>query len=389
MNNNLEKNAIQEKNIGEEFKVCIAETLAEKKAIYQFRYKVYVEEMAKYKLNLMHHDRELSDAMDEWGILIYVKKNQEVIGTVRINIGKMSDFPEEVAAELSMEEFDNYYAGKESYKVATVMKLMVALEYRSSSVLYLMLSKFYEIYSEKGVQFSFGAGNLHLLRLYEKMGYHRYSKNFTDFGYGLLSPLVMLTDDLNHFRTIRSPFLRLARKKAVVNLQDVEWFHEKFTKNSNIVNSQLITADELWSILTDRLHRLPTEAIEILQDLSTEEAKLFLHSCSSIVQCAPGEVITVQGDVSYSHYILLSGSLKSLTFQNPVKEYTIPGQHFGANGLTEHNNHIEEIVTMTQSEILILTSYAFPKFSNANLDIAHKIIRKMIKMSRNEIVHLK
>lgn len=389
-NNNLEKITSKEKTTGEGFQICIANTLAEKKAIYQFRYKVYVEEMEKHKLKLTHRDKELSDEMDEWGIQIYAKNGEALVGAVRINIGKMIDFPKVIVKELSMEDFDEYYASTNSeYQVATVMKLMVDLEYRSSSVLYLLMSKFYEIYSKTGVQFSFGAGNLHLLRLYEKMGYHRYGKNFTDFGYGLLSPLVMLTDDLQHFRTIRSPFFRKARNKAKINTQDVEWFHEKYTKKLNIVNSQLVTAEELWSMLCERLHGLPTEVIEILQDLSIEEAKLFLHSCSSIVQCAPGEVITIQGDVSYSYNILLSGSLKSLTFINPIREFKIPGQYFGANGLTGHNKHTEEIVTTTQSEILVLTGFAFPRFSNANLDIAHKVIKKIITMSRNKVFHLK
>lgn len=389
-NNHLEKITEEEKAIGAEFKICIATTLAEKKAIYQFRYKIYIEEMSKYKLKLTHRDRELSDEMDEWGILIYVKNGKEVVGTARINIGKIADFPEVVIENLGMNDFYEYCASTNSdYQVAYVSKLMVALEYRSSSVLYLIMSKVYEIYSKAGVQFAFAACNLHLLRFYEKMGYHRYGENFTDFGYGLLSPIIMLPNDLQYFRKIRSPFFRIARKKANIDSQELEWFHEKFTNQLNIVNSQLVTADELWSILCEHLHGVPTEVIKLLQDLSIEEAKLFLHSCGSIVQCAPGEIITVQGDVSYSYNILLSGSLKSLTFQNPVREYTIPGQYFGANGLTEHNKHTEEIVTTTQSEILVLTGFAFPKFSHANLDIAHKIIKKMITMSRNTVFHLK
>lgn len=388
-NNDLEKITEEEKTIGEEFKICIATTLAEKKAIYQFRYKIYVEEMSKYRLDLTHHDKELADEMDEWAILIYVKNAKEVIGTARMNIGKMSDFSEAVIENLSMKGFHEYYDNNGDYQVAFVTKLMVALEYRSSSVLYLIMSKVYEFYSKKGVQFAFGACNLYLLHFYEKMGYHRYGKNFTDFGYGLLSPIIMLTNDLKHFRKIRSPFFRIARNKAKINSQEIEWFHENFTKKLNLVNSQLVTAEELWSILCERLHGLPTEVIEILQDLSIEEAKLFLHSCSSIVQCAPEEIITVQGDVSYSYNILLSGRLKSLTFINPIKEYKIPGQYFGANGLTEHNKHTEDIVTTTQSEILVLTGFAFPKFSNANLDIAHKIVKKIITMSRNKVFHLK
>lgn len=346
--------------------------------------------MSKYKLNLVNENKEITDGLDEGAILIYIKNDKDIVGTARMNIGKISDFPEQVIENLGMNDFYEYCVSANSdYQVAFVSKLIVAAEYRSSSVFYLILIKFYEIYSRTGVQFFFAACNLYLLRFYEKMGFHQYGRNFEDFGYGLLSSIVVLSDDMKHFRAIRSPLFRIARKKTVINSQDVEWFYERFTKKLSIVNSQLVTADELWAILCERLHALPTEVIEILQDLSIEEAKLFLHACSSIVQCAPGEAITVQGDVSYSHNILLSGSLKSLTFINPTKEYHIPGQYFGANGLTEHHKHLEEIVTTTQSEILVLTGFTFPKFSKANLDIAHKIIKKMITMTRKPVFHLK
>ncbi|WP_110954943.1 cyclic nucleotide-binding domain-containing protein [Anaerosinus massiliensis] len=388
-NQNLKKVLTKKKSTEENFQVCIANTLEEKKAIYQFRYEVYVEEMLKYKLKLVHQDKELADEMDEWGVLIYVKNGEEVIGTARINIGKISDFPKAIVEQLSLKEFQEYCDNNADYQFATVTKLMVGFNYRSSSALYLMMSKGYELYMQKGVQFSFGGGNCHLLRLYEKMGYHRYGKNFEDFGYGLLSPIVMLTNDLNHFRTIRSPFFRIAKKKANGNSAEINWFHEKFTKRLGIVNSQLIKPDELWSILCQRFNALPIEVIEILRDLSVEEAKIFLHACSSIVQCAPGELITTQGDVSYSHYVLLSGSLKSLTFENPIREYTVPGQYFGANGLTGHNKHTEDIVTTSQAEILVLTGFAFPRFSNANLDIAHKIIKRSIALSRNTMIRFK
>jgi CRP-like cAMP-binding protein len=72
---------------------------------------------------------------------------------------------------------------------------------------------------------------------------------------------------------------------------------------------------------------------------------------------------------------MLTGKLRSLTFLSPVKEYSRPEQHFGADGLTEHGVHTEDIAAVDTSEILILSSMAFRKFSYAHFEIAHKIIR--------------
>lgn len=50
-----------------------------------------------------------------------------------------------------------------------------------------------------------------------------------------------------------------------------------------------------------------------------------------------------------------------MTFRNPAKYY-LPGQHFGANGLTGHNVHREDIVAASVTEVLVLSvlSQSFP-----------------------------
>ncbi|MDR3542870.1 MAG: hypothetical protein P4L69_18185, partial [Desulfosporosinus sp.] len=112
------------------------------------------------------------------------------------------------------------------------------------------------------------------------------------------------------------------------------------------------------------------------------EAKKLLHCCGSLVPCDPGNILTNQGDVSYTYNILLSGKLKSMTFIKPEKEYTVPGQPFGANGLTEHNKHLEDIATIDSLEILILSGLAFQRFCHTNPEIAHKVIRRMRSMTK-------
>jgi len=239
------------------------------------------------------------------------------------------------------------------------------------------------------VQFAFGGCNFHLLRLYEQIGFHRYSKNFVDPGYGLLAPIVLAIDDIQHLRLVRSPFWRIARKREALSTQAVERFHAMFLKHSTIINSQIATEEELWSILCKYLDYPPTEAITIMGNLSVAEAKKFLHCCSIFIQCNAGDIITNQSDVSYSHNILLSGRLKSLTFHHPVKEYTLPGQHFGANGLTERTKQTEDIAAIDFSEILIFSGMAFQKFFNSYPDIGHKIIQNMIHLTRIKSASIK
>jgi predicted GNAT family N-acyltransferase len=363
-------------------KIGTAITLEEKYEIYRFRYKTYVEEMSKNIMDADNTNKQLYDELDEWGILLYAKIGTEVIATERINIGTLADFPQSVIKNLYLDAFQNCYIEGGDHKFAYITKVMIAPAHRGSSVLYLLMAACYEICCHNQIQFGYGICNLHLLRLYEQMGWHRYTKNFNYPGYGLQVPIVLLADDIQHLRKVRSPLLRMARKRGEVNTQSVEWFRTKFEKHARIINSQLITEEDLWSILCEDLNCLPTESIALLRELTEAEAKKFLHSCSSLVHCDTGDIITTQGDISYSYNILISGKLRSLTFQHPIKEYTLPGQAFGVNGLTEHNKNTEDIAAITSTQILVLSGMAFPRFFHSQPDIAHKIVQTMRSLTK-------
>lgn len=369
--------------------IAIATTSKEKESIFHFRYQIYIEEMSKNTFDADHKNRLLYDELDKWSLLLYASAGTKIIGTARINTGTLDNFPKSVVDYLSLTAFQDFPRETTDCKLAFLTKLMVAPTYRGTPVLYLLIAKCYEFLCNQQIQFGFGICNLHLPRLYEQMGFHRYTQNYYFPGYGLQIPLVIPIDDIQHFRNVRSPFYRIARKRSNINNQAVEWFHNKFTKHSAIINSQLISEENLWSILCDRLHRSPQEVVTLLGALSDAEAKKFLHSCSSYIQCHTGDLITTQGEISYTYNLLISGALKSQTFQKPAKEYTLPGQPFGANGLTAQNRHTEDIVATKPSDILVLSGMAFQRFFHAYPEIAHKIVYHLTQLARNRLSHKK
>ncbi len=358
----------------------VAQTNAEKEAVYNFRYNVYVEEMDKHRIDADLNHKMISDLFDDWAINIYAEKSGKIVGVNRLNIAPANKFPKDIIHTLDLKRFIQLGGLEENENITLMTKLMVDKAFRNSPLLYLLMKKSYELFAEYDIQFGFGGCNLHLLRLYEQMGLHRYAENFIDGGYGLLFPIVMLADDVDHFRRVRSPLYRLARKRTNKNLDKVTWFHETFQNNSNIMNSQIISADALWDFLCRTLKASPTNILPILDGLSVEEAKIFVHSCGIIIQCQPNNLLTLQGEVSYSHTILLSGKLQSKTIIKPQKHY-LPGDYFGANGLTEQNKHIEDIVAIAPSQILVLTGLGFQRFSNSNFEIAHKIVKNCRQIS--------
>ena len=352
--------------------IAVATTLEEKLKIYHLRYQIYAEEMHKRFPNMDHLNQLLYDELDDWGILLYAKSGSDIIGTLRINIGEATDFSPFWVQALSLRRFTQF---NNTQKFAYTSKFMVLPAYRNSTVPYLLSSKSYEIYCKHQVSFSFGVCNFHLIRLYEQFGFQRFGRNFVDEGYGLLTPYVLLVDDIEHLQTVRSPFFRQARKRTHLNTQAKKWFYAEFTETSGIINSQLVRPESLWKALSIRLKSSPTQVIPILQGLSDTDAMKFIYCCGVIVQCHSGDPITFEEDTSYALNILISGILEAKKQSMPDSRPILPGQPIGLNGLVDHPPHTDGTIAVTDAEILVLSSLAFPKFCNSYPNIADQIMQ--------------
>lgn len=355
--------------------IGLATTAEEKMEIYRFRYRIYAEEMSKSFPNMDHTNKLLYDELDDWALIVYAKAGSEIIGTLRVNIGQINDFPSFWLQVLSLKKFSEFTNDNQQF--AYTSKFMVSPAYRNSTVSYLLAAESYQLYCQHQVQFSFGVCNFHLLRLYEQFGFRRFGQNFIDDGYGLLAPYVLLVDDIAHLRAVRSPFYRTARKRSSLNRHVVQWFYEEFEANSKTLNSQLVSQEELWEFLSTQFGTSPNQALPILQGLSDIEAIKFLHSCGVVVQCDAGDQIACQGDTNYALNILISGQLTLANTSNLVTTYIAPAHAIGVNGLVNHPKHTEDIFATTTAEILVLSSLAFPKFSNANPNTTNKIMQNM------------
>lgn len=380
MNKGLQATVNYSEEVQTNFIVGIATTAAEKKEIYAFRYQVYVEEMSRQLKSTEKEDGQLYDEMDDWGYLIYIKAGLQIVGTARVNIGEIEKFPPDLINQLSLDRFQKFYEGKEDRNFALSTKVMVAPNYRNSQVFYLIIVKTYELYCEHRVQFSFGGCNMSLIRLYEEVGLRRFGRNFADPGYGLLTPIVWLVDDIEHVKKLHSPVYRLARKRQGLNKQVADWFIKEFPEAIDIINSRLITKEELWEALSARLGNSPEKVMPILQGLSETEAMKFFHECGLVAQCHAGDCITTSGDPSNELNILLSGELQ---IANASQDADIihPGQHFGAIGLVDHMLNNQDIIATTMTDILVLSRICFPKFRRRHPAIANQVLDNLSYMT--------
>lgn len=358
-------------------KIGIAETDEEKSEIYRLRYRIYIEEMQRDPISTDHQNKMLFDKMDSWAHLIYAKVGKEYIGTMRINMGTIDQFPQDMIKVLSLDKVRNFFNGRENQLIGSSTKLMVSQQYRNSAALHLLTAKGYELYCNHHVRFNFGGCNFYLLRLYELMGCRRFGKNFVDPGYGILTPIVWIIDDVDHLKAVRSPFLRIARKYKEFNNSSAEWFLKEFPEVSQMINSQLVTEKQLWEFYCSRLE-VPQKAISALRGLAPIEASDFLYRCGVVVKCHEGDQILTRGMASEALYILLAGQL-AVVDQLGARKVVQNGEHFGANGLFGVAIQQSDVEATSYAEIVVISRQYFKKYSMSHLKVANCISQNLLK----------
>ena len=379
MNNTLPKPFYAKDALEKPITIGIATTSEEKMEIYRLRYHIYAEEISHPLVSIDHSKKLIYDELDKWGLLLYVKAGAELIGTLRINIGQFADFPSKLVQEFSLDRFQKFYDRKGNPIFAYNSRGMVSSPYRRSGAHNLLEEKSYELYCDKKVQFSFGDCNFHLIPFHEHYGYRRYTRNWANTDYGLQMPFVLLVDDIDHLRAVDSPLFHIASERGESNNQVVDWFRSEFPEAASVINSRLVSEEELWACLNQRLGRSPNKAIPVLRGLSEREAKKFLHLCGVIIRCYAGDPIMTCGDSCNELNILLSGKIQSSSINNILQ-----GQHFGEIGLMNRTKHILNITAVTDAEILVLSLYSFQKLRRSCPEIANKVLYNLIGITHDK-----
>lgn len=356
----------------DEIIVDVAENPGEKREVYQFRYQVFIEEMNKSIAITEQNAGMLIDSMDDRSLLLYAYNDAGIIGTLRLTFGNARQFPRELADIFFMDQFQ-LLGGDTDNKLCLTTKLAIKEKFRGSQVLYMLMRKAYELARVYHTKFAYGGCNPHLVPLNEQMGFRRFTRNFTDPGYGLLIPLVMVVEDLEHLRAVRSPFYRIARKFPNES-QCGQEFLRAFPQAAGFINSQSISRAALWAIIAQKLGQSPLSGMPLLEGLSQDEAAAFLH-CGLVLSCFTNDCIVHEGEMSDEIFFLLSGSLARQSSGSP--QLIQPGQSFGGAGLIKPRPQFGIIHAVTDSDILVIPRPYFEKYCRRYPHAGHRLMKKL------------
>ncbi len=351
--------------------ISIARTAEEKERIFRFRYAIYVEEMGKTVSSADHSARLLFDELDEWATIYYASQDGQVIAAARSNQCGVRPFPERYKKRFQIDHFADFPLSAMSYS----SRLMVARKWRHTMITAKLSGYMYRHGRKQGIRFDFVNARPALVELYERLGFRRYTNNFSDKDAGYQIPMVLLAEDIVHLKAVRSPFYRIAKR---MDNPDVtrKWFFQNFPEHAHQFNRCLMGTEHFWQLLTSRLHSQHVGTLPLLRSLTEKERQTFLGTCT-VLKCRRGETIIRPGEQGNELFVLLSGIVE-VRGEKDGKSYSLasfgPGQIFGEISFISSVPRTACINALTDIELIVLTQDFLMRLTKSMPEIASKVL---------------
>lgn len=354
--------------------VRVASSQEELNDIFRFRYQIYVQEMGRYQDYADHKQKMLIDSLDREGSIYYIPYGKQIIASIRLNFSADTHFDEEMSERYQFPVFKEFGGDTIVY----VSRLMVRREWRGSPIIGLLLSKIYLAARERGVRFGFCNSAPALIPFYEQLGYRRYTGNFVDPEVGYRVPLVLIVEDYEHLRGIRSVFARVARQYPK-DPRAAEWFKAKFPDYANVVSPRTMSEEDFYDLMNRKLYGSTRQRIPLLQGLDEDELRRF-YKVASIVEMSRGETIIRPGDVGQEMFVILSGLVEVFGEKagHRLSLATLgKGQIFGEVSFVSNTPRAAYVVAQTDLTALTLTPGFFEKSIKTMPGVMSKILRNL------------
>ncbi|MHC4109139.1 MAG: cyclic nucleotide-binding domain-containing protein [Planctomycetota bacterium] len=304
--------------------IHLAETEDEKRAVYRFRYDVYVEEMGRYRATADHENRLLVESEDETGRIFYAGDGSEIVGTVRISWGGDGPFSRRQIEQYALAPF---LAELPPEAITVGERGMIARHLRGGDVLRRLGHELLRFANDRRVQLCFGACEPHLLNLYLGTGNRTYSRrNINSPEAGYLIPLVFVPEDIDYLKSIGSPDLEFLRDFGD-DARVPACITRSLAEGSAVMSRRLTSSSEYWGRIYGALSELEESRISALDGMTEEEAARCLGN-STIIECGAGDRVLKKGGVARNMFVVLDGTLEVREGETPVAVLG-PGDVFG------------------------------------------------------------
>jgi CRP-like cAMP-binding protein len=285
--------------------VYVAETDAERDAVFSFRYSVYAAELGRKLGNADHGRRVLHDDEDDkpYTTLLYTSDGDGLTGTIRMRHWEPGQVPAKDWQAFSMERF----AGLNGMHTAEIGRLMIEPGHRGQLGLVSMACAVYQLCAgDLAVDAAFVNCATGLVRHYRLLGFRTYAGRLVPTPDGLEVPLVLIPSDHEYLEQVGAfiaPFADVCYgpgKRAALELE--RW-------------SRLLDADSapvrfdpaaVWERV-NRLRQTVGERPSML-DLLSEETVRKLSDKGFLMDVPAGHLLTEKDLAQREMFVILDGA---------------------------------------------------------------------------------
>lgn len=181
--------------------------------VFRLRYAVYVEELGAEMEHADHQRKEVREPWDETGDNLGAWVNGELAGCVRINRGGESDLAE-------YQDFFNPVIADEDAdcpleRISVSSKFAVQQRHRGATLAARLLLAFYIQLQEKNSRLNYMTCRPNLAEMYRKLGFEPCAPAFHHHEAGWVMPMVLVVQDYETLRQIKSPFADICARYPV------------------------------------------------------------------------------------------------------------------------------------------------------------------------------
>jgi hypothetical protein len=358
-------------------RIAMAQTDAEREAVYRLRYDVYVEEMGRYQSSADHERRMLYEDCDQQSRISYVEIDGEVVATARLTWGGDGPIPQRMVDQYGLQPF---LAELPAPAIAVGERAMVRRHLRGTDLLLKLMCNGMQFVNEHRIQLIFGDCEPHLLNLYLGLGQRTYSKtNVNSAEAGYLIPIVTVVEDIEHFRRLNSPLLPYLRDFGP-DARIPSCIKRAFGDGTAVTSRQQTPSREYWSEVHGALSELDASRPSALDGFTEEEAARCLEK-STIIECRLGDRVLKKGGVARNLFVILEGTLEVRDDDQAVLAVLSAGDVFGEMAFLLERPRTRDVYAVTDRvRILSLSDAKLRDLTNSDPTIAARLLLNISKM---------
>lgn len=259
-------------------------------------------------------------------------------------------------------------------------RFMVSKPYRGTDVLTKMFNAYLNFVNENRIQLIFGDCEPYLLNLYLGMGFRTYSKrNVNSAETGYLIPLVMVPEDMDYMRQIRSPLVSILQDFGTDDrLGDTA--RKVLAAGSAVISERLTSSDEYWSEINQYINEHGDTRPGLFSGFDDDSINLCLGK-STIIECQQGDMVIKKDNFAQNLFFVLSGFLQVGDDEEGIVGMLEAGDVFGEIAFLLGKPRTRNVLAATDgTKVVCMSENTIRKLIETDSEVAAKLLLNISKM---------